>query len=189
MDKKLIALFNSAKEKLGKTEIPEALKNLVDTTKKKLFIKKIRKEMSVFYNEEHYNGILSMLEADQKVLNEVSLQAPVVAGSALSALQSKYSKPVTVASIDYAKKLSELQFFNLYKEIKCQEEAYKHFPAIFENAVELEKYNQVVTAVNTLQPLVESVYKKRNLIAIYNKDFAEVADFVASYTQVVDLLK
>ena len=183
--KKLLDLFNEAKEKLGKTEIPEAIIGLVNTTKRKVFTKTLKKDLANFYSDENYKNILLMIDKEQNLVAAGNI-APT---STVSSLQAKFNKTSTVSNVNYAKELDESQFLELYKEVRCQVEVYNQFPDVFSNANILEKFQEFRSAINNLKPKLEAVYAKRKLTPIYNKNLLAADDFIKSYTEVINLIK
>ena len=176
---KLNEMLAMAMAKLGKSEVPEMIVKSINTTKKKAFIKRAKKDLLSFYKDDSFQLVLSAIEEDVKVITEIE-KIPV---------RPTYSRTAVNQAVDLGKSLDSLHFFDLLREVKSQEEAYKHFPEVFVTAEEMVKYNQFVTSISQLKPRVEAAYTKKGAQAFYNNKIAELQDFLKSYNEVISLLK
>lgn len=183
INKNLIEFYENTKEKLGKSDVPLAVLEVVNTIKRKSFVKKVRKDLKGFYKDTTYSLVLDQLEVEQ----ELGIKGSNT--QAVSALQARMNKNTSVANAEFAKKLDESRFFDIYKEIKTQEEAYKRFPEVFDNAEQLEKYQEILTGVMRIQPKIKETYRRKNLTKIYDKKMAEVNEFISAYIEVLELLQ
>jgi len=192
MDKFLKELREKSKKLVDVAGLDNAVseaKKLLKNIKRKTLLKSAIKELKVFYSEENFTAIKSMIEHDNRIIATASTPTATAKKDPMAALQQKYNRaPATTAnsSVD----INSLNFFDLYEEIKAQEVLYTKYPDyIFTDEADLAKYKELLTSINQLQSKVSVYASKHGQTPAFNSALTARNNDIKDYSDIISLIK
>jgi hypothetical protein len=184
MDKFLKDLQEKSKKLVEIADADDAIKQgkkLLKGLKRTTLLKAAIKELGVFYSEENVNAIKNMIQHDLNSTTSVLNKKE----NSLTSLQQKYGKSTTSTL-----NLDNLNFFDIYLELKTQEVLQKKYPEyILSSEDQSAKHKELMGSLNTLQSKLSTLANKKGQSAKFNAKLKAKNKEIKDYEDLISLIK
>jgi len=142
-----------------------AARQLLTGLTKGLLLKSSRKELKSFYSDKNFIAIKQMVIADRKFL-------------------------ATAPTSDPTASVKDLNLFQLYLELKTQEDLKKTYPdKILTNPLQSEKYSELLSNVKSLLVQAKTYATTYNVLPVFNSELNKKKVDVENFRKLFRLIK